>query len=347
MRRLSIIAAIILAAFSLPMQSQSNVVGMCWYAAGSTLLPIKAAVAGSGSAYAPVSVVVMGVNGSTYYPLTCDASGNLIVTASGGTIAAGSANAAAMYTGATTIGPFTYGIYPAQGSNPSTPANGNIAVYAFSTLGASGFTRLQWRDDAGVLGVYGRDDDVVALNSTGSTIPTGTVVYVVSGNSNNIPLIAPAEANAISTVPAIGVTAQNITNGSHGFVRRSGILTNLNTGAGGICGASACTTGQSLFVSTSTAGAFQTTRPVAPLYSDKVANALYINTSGGSILVAAAASLGNHDSGSDQTNFALPNGGVTGPATAPSGACTTAGQWVFSQDGHATVCLSSTWTTKI
>jgi hypothetical protein len=40
---------------------------------------------------------------------------------------------------------------------------------------------------------------------------------------------------------------------------------------------------------------------------------------------------------------------ITGPATAPSGACSTAGQWVFSQDGHATFCPSAggTWATKI
>lgn len=37
---------------------------------------------------------------------------------------------------------------------------------------------------------------------------------------------------------------------------------------------------------------------------------------------------------------------VTGPATAPSGACT-GNAWVFSQDGHGTVCIAGTWTTKI
>jgi hypothetical protein len=35
-----------------------------------------------------------------------------------------------------------------------------------------------------------------------------------------------------------------------------------------------------------------------------------------------------------------------GPATAPSGSCTTIG-WAFSQDGHATFCNGSTWITKI
>lgn len=36
-----------------------------------------------------------------------------------------------------------------------------------------------------------------------------------------------------------------------------------------------------------------------------------------------------------------------GPSTAPSGSCSTNGRWVFSQDGHATVCLAGTWTVKI
>lgn len=39
--------------------------------------------------------------------------------------------------------------------------------------------------------------------------------------------------------------------------------------------------------------------------------------------------------------------GYVGPATAPSGACSTNGVWVFSQDGHATVCLAATWVSKI
>ena len=39
--------------------------------------------------------------------------------------------------------------------------------------------------------------------------------------------------------------------------------------------------------------------------------------------------------------------GYLGPAVAPVGACTTNGMWEFSRDGHATVCLSLTWVTKI
>lgn len=40
-------------------------------------------------------------------------------------------------------------------------------------------------------------------------------------------------------------------------------------------------------------------------------------------------------------------GQYVGPATAPTGGCSTNGAWVFSQDGHATFCAAGTWTTKI
>jgi hypothetical protein len=52
-------------------------------------------------------------------------------------------------------------------------------------------------------------------------------------------------------------------------------------------------------------------------------------------------------------NFAVDfNGNATavslsGPDTAPSGTCSVDGQWEFSKDGHATVCVAGTWTTKI
>ena len=36
-----------------------------------------------------------------------------------------------------------------------------------------------------------------------------------------------------------------------------------------------------------------------------------------------------------------------GPATAPTGACSTAGAWAFSQDGHISFCNGSTWVQKM
>lgn len=51
--------------------------------------------------------------------------------------------------------------------------------------------------------------------------------------------------------------------------------------------------------------------------------------------------------GNTSITQALVNGALTdGLATAPSGSCTVVG-WAFSNDGHATFCNGTTWTTKI
>jgi len=58
---------------------------------------------------------------------------------------------------------------------------------------------------------------------------------------------------------------------------------------------------------------------------------------------------GNGASG--DTSAAIKAGSVSapvyqGPATAPTGACSTTG-WAFSQDGHISFCNGSTWTQKM
>lgn len=40
-------------------------------------------------------------------------------------------------------------------------------------------------------------------------------------------------------------------------------------------------------------------------------------------------------------------GGIIGPAVAPTGSCPVNGAWEFTQDGHASVCLSGSWSLKI
>lgn len=62
-----------------------------------------------------------------------------------------------------------------------------------------------------------------------------------------------------------------------------------------------------------------------------------------------AVALGNGTAGDSSGSLSLSNLTANlykGPATAPSGACTTVG-WAFTQDGHATYCNGSTWVTKI
>ena len=74
-----------------------------------------------------------------------------------------------------------------------------------------------------------------------------------------------------------GVTAEAIANGAEGIVVEFGIVQGIDT--------STYTNGQTLYLSSTTAGAFQTTKPVAPAHLVYVANVISVNASSGRIFV--------------------------------------------------------------
>jgi hypothetical protein len=104
----------------------------------------------------------------------------------------------------------------------------------------------------------GQDQFVYVKNSTGSPIAKGVAVRNsgTDGGSGHI-LIAPMLANGTNASETfLGVTAEAIANGSFGQVMAFGELAGINT--------STYTAGAFLYVSTTVAGQFQTTAPVAP-----------------------------------------------------------------------------------
>ena len=110
----------------------------------------------------------------------------------------------------------------------------------------------------GVLQHIGQDTFFYVKNSTGSSIAKGTAVRFdgTDGASGHLK-IAPFLANG--TYPSnyfVGVTAESIANGAFGQVMHFGELDGINT--------SGYTAGDLLYASTTVAGAFQTTAPVAP-----------------------------------------------------------------------------------
>jgi hypothetical protein len=110
----------------------------------------------------------------------------------------------------------------------------------------------------GVLQHIGQDVFYYVKNSTGSSIAKGTSVRFdgTDGASGHVK-IAPFLANG--TYPSnyfVGVTAETIANGAFGQVMHFGELDGINT--------SGYTAGALLYASTTTAGGFQTTAPVAP-----------------------------------------------------------------------------------
>jgi hypothetical protein len=95
-------------------------------------------------------------------------------------------------------------------------------------------------------------------NTTGATLTKGTVVYINGANGNK-PTVAKAQANAESTsARTLGLLQNNIANNSNGFVVVIGDLTGLDT--------SAIAEGTQLYLSSTVAGEYTTTKQVAPAH---------------------------------------------------------------------------------
>lgn len=116
-------------------------------------------------------------------------------------------------------------------------------------------------------------------NQTGATIAKGTPVRAAGtlGASGRI-LIAPMIADGtIDAKYFLGVTNEAIANGQDGKVITFGKIRSINTAA--------YTEGQTLWVSATTAGAFTTTRPVAPNLDLEVAIVINSHVNNGVIFV--------------------------------------------------------------
>ena len=110
----------------------------------------------------------------------------------------------------------------------------------------------------GTIQHIGQDTFFYVKNSTGSSIPKGTAVRFAGtdGASGHL-LITPFLANgSVPSTYFMGVTAETIGNGQFGQVMHFGELEGINT--------SGYTAGSLLYASTTVAGGYQTTVPVAP-----------------------------------------------------------------------------------
>jgi hypothetical protein len=125
---------------------------------------------------------------------------------------------------------------------------------------------MYWDDNAetvalvmnGTIQKVGEDLFYHVTNQSGSSIPKGTAVRFAGtdGNSGKL-LIAPFIANGTyASFYYMGITSETIANGDSGKVYEFGKMRGINT--------SAYNDGDILYASTSVAGGFQTTAPVAP-----------------------------------------------------------------------------------
>ena len=93
-------------------------------------------------------------------------------------------------------------------------------------------------------------------NKTGATLTKGTVVYI-NGGQGNLPTITKALATGDSTsAQTYGIVRNDITNNNNGYVVVAGRISDLDT--------QAYTEGTQLYLSSTTAGAYTSTKQYAP-----------------------------------------------------------------------------------
>ena len=95
-------------------------------------------------------------------------------------------------------------------------------------------------------------------NNTGATLTKGTVVYI-NGGQGNLPTVTKAQANSDATsAQTYGVVRTDITNMNNGYVTIIGNIDNIDT--------QAYAAGTQLYLSGTTAGAWTSTKPYAPIH---------------------------------------------------------------------------------
>jgi len=150
-----------------------------------------------------------------------------------------------------TFGGFDYIDLPAILPPANPPAN----VLRLYVEDFHGFPFYSFRDATGMVRKPVRDSVFVGLNVTGADIPAARAVYA-SGSVGGVPTIALARANAIATMPSIGITVETIPDGAHGRIMQVGLLENVNTAA--------FAAGDVLYVSPAVAGAPTNVPPLYP-----------------------------------------------------------------------------------
>jgi hypothetical protein len=183
----------------------------------------------------------------------------------------------------------------AEISEPSTPAANNLRLYVEDI---QGFSFFKYLDSTGMKREIVRDSMIIVYNNSGSDIVTNRVVYA-SGSTGSVPTVALAKSNSLSTMPAIGVTIEGISNNSYGRVMQVGLLENLNT--------SSLSVGDVLYVHDTIAGLVRITPPVTPALIQEVGTVLVDDASVGAIQIISRSMRGN-EYGTIQNSFSIGNG---------------------------------------
>jgi len=135
-------------------------------------------------------------------------------------------------------------------------------------------------NNIGVQGVPGANNDpvyVTVRNATGSLITKGSIVYVSGGNGTHTQVTKALATSDATSARVLGWLAADIANNADGLCMVEGYLDGVDT--------QGVTEGAQLYLSGTTAGAYQVTKPVAPIHLVYVGVAVKASSGNGRVYV--------------------------------------------------------------
>lgn len=180
-------------------------------------------------------------------------------------------------------------------STPSTPSSNIARIFAFDQ---NGQTRVKYVNSDGLSTDLSQDNNFVVRNTTGSTLNRGQIVYVTS-QTGVVPDVALALSDSATTMPSIGILAEDVVDNGFAKCIAVGLLDGIDT--------SAWSVNDLLYVSESTAGGLTNTRPAHPNLNQQVARVLVSDVGNGSIAVNVF-DIDGESLGTQQNNYRVGDG---------------------------------------
>lgn len=148
--------------------------------------------------------------------------------------------------------------------------------------------------------LLGYETYIEVVNTTGSPISAGSVVYI-NGASSGIPTIALAQANSLTTARAVGITENAIADSTTGYAVIKGHCVGIDT--------SAFSEGDQLYVSAATPGALTNVAPSYPNFVTPVGIVSFSNAGGRINVSVETPVLGNGSNGQFEMMLSTASGG--------------------------------------
>jgi hypothetical protein len=155
-------------------------------------------------------------------------------------------------------GGFAFGVIQTPSGTAPTADTTSDTLTLTSSDSSIGITGNALTDTVDLNAISSPSLITVVYNQSGTTITKGSVVYI-SGSHGNLPAVSLAKADSeVTSARTYGLVIADISNMSSGKVVHSGVIGNLNTFG--------IPEGTQLYLSPTTAGAYTTTKPLAPYH---------------------------------------------------------------------------------